>query len=166
MNRGEFTVKNDSKYINSLRRVLMYQVPTVAIDTVFIYENSSYIHDEMLAQRLGAVPLNVDPASVGDDEEIELTLEVETGEKSRDVLSGDLVSETIKPFLDDIVLSHMGPNQKIKLTAKARKGIGETHAKWSPITAFLRRGSDQVFIETTGLPVQQVWDTCMAITSS
>ena len=74
----------------------MSQVPTVAIDTVFIYENNSCIHDEMLAQRLGLVPLDIDPNSIGDDEEIEFTLEAETHRDMKDVLSRELVSDHVK----------------------------------------------------------------------
>lgn len=163
MNSGVFVVRPDSKFVNCLRRTLMSQVPTVAIDTVFIYENNSCIHDEMLAQRLGLVPLDIDPNSIGDDEEIEFTLEAETHRDMKDVLSRELVSDHVKPFLDHIVLTHLDPNQKVRLVAKAKKGTGETHAKWSPITSFRRIEDDKVFIETTGLAAQQVFDMGMAL---
>jgi hypothetical protein len=37
------------------------QVPTLAIEHVYVWNNTSVIHDEILAHRLGLVPLNVDP---------------------------------------------------------------------------------------------------------
>ena len=37
------------------------QVPTMAIDKVFVYNNTSIIQDEVLAHRLGLVPINADP---------------------------------------------------------------------------------------------------------
>jgi len=40
------------------------QVPTVAVESVYIMDNSSIIQDEVLAHRLGLVPLNVDPRGV------------------------------------------------------------------------------------------------------
>lgn len=163
MNRGTFTVIPDSTFVNNLRRVLMSQVPTVAIDTVLIYENNSCVHDEMLAHRLGLVPLDIDPEHVGDDEEIEFTLDAETCRDTKDVLSRDLVSKHASPFLDNIVLTHLDPNQKVRIIAKARKGKGAIHAKWSPITSFLRTEEDKVFIETTGLPAQRVLDAGMAL---
>ncbi|KAL1408790.1 RNA polymerase II subunit 3 [Vanrija albida] len=47
----------DLAYANSLRRTMMADVPTIAIDQVSFYQNTSPIPDEMLAHRLGMVPL-------------------------------------------------------------------------------------------------------------
>ncbi|WVQ99829.1 hypothetical protein IAU59_006972 [Kwoniella sp. CBS 9459] len=44
-------------YANSLRRVMMADVPTIAIDQVLFLQNTTPIPDEMLAHRLGLVPL-------------------------------------------------------------------------------------------------------------
>lgn len=51
----------DAPIANALRRILLAEVPTMAIENVFIHNNSSIMHDEMLAHRLGLVPLRVDP---------------------------------------------------------------------------------------------------------
>ena len=40
----------------------IHQVPTVAIEHVYVWNNTSVIQDEVLAQRIGLVPLNVDPS--------------------------------------------------------------------------------------------------------
>ena len=37
------------------------QVPTMAIDKVFVYNNTSLIQDEVLAHRLGLIPIKADP---------------------------------------------------------------------------------------------------------
>jgi DNA-directed RNA polymerases I and III subunit RPAC1 len=50
----------DTSFANALRRILLAQVPTVALEHVYMWNNSSIIHDEVLAHRLGLVPLAVD----------------------------------------------------------------------------------------------------------
>jgi DNA-directed RNA polymerase I and III subunit RPAC1 len=50
----------DTSFVNALRRILLAEVPTVAIESVYIMDNTSILHDEVLSHRLGLVPLNVD----------------------------------------------------------------------------------------------------------
>ncbi|KAI0031609.1 DNA-directed RNA polymerase [Vararia minispora EC-137] len=52
----------DASIANSLRRVLIAEVPSVAIEFVYVWNNTSVMADEVFAHRLGLVPLNVDPA--------------------------------------------------------------------------------------------------------
>lgn len=40
------------------------QVPTICIENVFIWNNTSVLDDEILAHRIGLVPLNVDPSQI------------------------------------------------------------------------------------------------------
>jgi len=46
---------------NALRRAMIAEVPTMAIEHVFIKNNTSIIQDEVLAHRLGMIPLRIDP---------------------------------------------------------------------------------------------------------
>jgi DNA-directed RNA polymerase I and III subunit RPAC1 len=50
----------DASFANALRRILLADVPTMAIEHVYMWNNTSIIHDEVLAHRLGLVPINVD----------------------------------------------------------------------------------------------------------
>lgn len=47
---------------NAYRRIMIAEVPTMAIEHCFIYNNTSVIQDEMLAHRMGLIPLNIDPS--------------------------------------------------------------------------------------------------------
>ena len=46
---------------NALRRILLAEVPTMAIEKCVIFQNTSIIQDEVLAHRLGLLPLKADP---------------------------------------------------------------------------------------------------------
>lgn len=53
----------DVAVTNAFRRVLLSEVPTMAIEKVFITNNNGVLRDELLAHRLGLIPIKVDPAS-------------------------------------------------------------------------------------------------------
>ncbi|KAI9561590.1 hypothetical protein GHT06_012549 [Daphnia sinensis] len=46
---------------NAFRRILLSDIPTMAFDRVFMFNNTSIIQDEVLAHRLGLIPLKADP---------------------------------------------------------------------------------------------------------
>lgn len=54
----------DAPLANAFRRILLAEVPSVAIEHVFITKNTSIIQDEVLAHRLGLIPLRVDPRQI------------------------------------------------------------------------------------------------------
>ena len=138
------------QYVNAIRRTSISEVPTLAIDDVVILENSSVMHDEAIAHRLGLVPLqtNLDRFVMPHDCDCKstlgcskcrvlLVLDSEANEKTKVVTSGELVSEDelIKPVSKDIPIIALAPGQKLKFEAYARLGIGRDHAKWQPTSA-------------------------------
>ncbi|KFA66507.1 hypothetical protein S40285_00722 [Stachybotrys chlorohalonatus IBT 40285] len=46
----------DASLANAFRRILLAEIPTLAIETVYIENNTSVIQDEVLAHRLGLIP--------------------------------------------------------------------------------------------------------------
>ncbi|KAA0154340.1 hypothetical protein FNF27_06703 [Cafeteria roenbergensis] len=58
----EFELKGVSAAIaNAIRRILISEVPSMAIETVFMHNNTSIIQDEVLSHRLGLIPIRADP---------------------------------------------------------------------------------------------------------
>ncbi|KAK1067646.1 DNA-directed RNA polymerase core subunit rpc40 [Friedmanniomyces endolithicus] len=47
----------DASIANAFRRILLAEIPSLAIEDVFIFDNTSIIQDEVLAHRLGLIPL-------------------------------------------------------------------------------------------------------------
>ncbi|KAK5141390.1 hypothetical protein LTR04_002625, partial [Oleoguttula sp. CCFEE 6159] len=51
----------DASIANAFRRILIAEIPTLAIEEVYIFNNTSIIQDEVLAHRLGLIPLTGNP---------------------------------------------------------------------------------------------------------
>lgn len=51
----------DPSFANSLRRIMIAEVPTMAIETVFVLNNTSIMDDLVLSHRLGMIPIMADP---------------------------------------------------------------------------------------------------------
>lgn len=143
-NKTIFLVKGISaQEVNTLRRIVSNKVPTMAIDTIEVIENTSAIYNEMLAHRLGLMPLKTDLKSYFISKDckckgagcarctLQLTLEVE-GPKT--VYASDLKSKDPKvvPFHEKTPIAKLLENQKIKLIATAKLGSGKEHIKFSP----------------------------------
>jgi len=56
------TIKGiDSPIANALRRIMIAEVPTMAIEKVILEQNTSVLPDEVLCHRLGLIPILADP---------------------------------------------------------------------------------------------------------
>lgn len=51
----------DTSIANAFRRIMISEVPLVAAETVYVFNNTLVIQDEVLAHRIGLIPLKVDP---------------------------------------------------------------------------------------------------------
>ncbi|KAJ2660966.1 DNA-directed RNA polymerase core subunit rpc40 [Coemansia sp. RSA 1200] len=51
----------DASIANALRRILIAEIPTMAIEKVYMINNTGIMQDEVLAHRLGLIPILADP---------------------------------------------------------------------------------------------------------
>jgi DNA-directed RNA polymerase subunit D len=132
----------DVSYANALRRAILAEVPTLAIEEVAFKENSSSFYDEIIAHRLGLVPIKTDLKIFNFKDTcackgkgcpsctLKLTLS-KTGPGM--VYSEDLKSEDPKLGpVKGVPILKLGREQKIALEATAVLGNGKAHAKWQP----------------------------------
>jgi len=138
------------RFANALRRVMIAEVPTLAIDELAIRENTSLLYDEQLALRLALVPLKTDLKDYKEDDLITLTLKATSPEKaghtmvySKELIASDPKVEAASENIPIVKListeREIGgiktvARQKIALDAIARWGQGREHAKWQPVT--------------------------------
>ena len=113
---------------NALRRLILTQLESFAIEDVVFYENSSALYNEYIANRLALVPLTWEDG-VADDARISFTLSMDGPciVYSRDLKSTD---EKIVSFNGNIPLVVLGLDQRLRLEAVAVKGTGKSHAKF------------------------------------
>ncbi|MEM1873039.1 MAG: DNA-directed RNA polymerase subunit D [Acidilobaceae archaeon] len=145
-------------YVNALRRLVLSDVPTIAVDVVYFYENSTDVYDEMIAHRLGLTVLrseealgkygspeecrDVEPPSEKCFVEIYLDYAVDRGSLTGSyVKASDLkISDPdVKPAYPETPITYVAPGQRLQLVAYARLGRGREHAKWSPASVSVLR---------------------------
>ena len=116
-------------FANGIRRAMVADVPTMAIDTVRFIENSSVMFDEQLALRLGLVPLTTPPeGEFVEDDVVTLSIDVEG---PRTAYSGDLVSsdDLVQPADENVPIIELKDGQRLEVEADAVMRTGKEHAK-------------------------------------
>jgi len=147
--------------LNAIRRCSISEVPVMAVDSVVFTVNSSVFYDEIVAHRIGLIPLTseealekyrppeeckeaAEEAIFTEDCFVKFDLEVSNPPEnskpiivySKELRTGD---PDVRPVYDTIPLLILGPGQEIRLEAYARLGRGKEHAKWSPVSVAAHR---------------------------
>lgn len=128
-------------FANALRRIMISEIPTMAIEWVDFKKNDSALYDELIAHRLALIPLTFDrrayklpeeckEASIKDSQCFAKLKLKKKGPCT--VYSGDLESEdeSVKPVFDRIPIVELLEGQELELIAYARLGYGKEHIKW------------------------------------
>ena len=159
----DFALSNvDLAFANSLRRTILAEVPTMAIDLVEVEANTSVLADEFIAHRLGLIPLNsrqiedvlytrdCDCDQYCENCSVTIMMNVKCSKDNEDVVkvyARDLVVAEPRPnewvgnpvITDDAgqgpVICKLRKGQEVKMKCIAKKGIAKEHAKWAPVSA-------------------------------
>ena len=140
--------KTSPALMNALRRAASFEVPVLAIEEVDFRQNSSALWDEMVALRLGLVPLvsdlkgytpvdNYDPENFSAKNSVKGTLKAK-GPVT--VYAGDIKFKdpSVKAVYPNIPIVELLENQEVELEVVAIMGKGIEHSKWSPGHLFYR----------------------------
>lgn len=146
-NKLTFSVADTTiPFMNALRRIMISEVPTMAIEDVEIRKNNGILYDEVLSHRLGLIPIKTDLSSYNLKEEctckgagcakctLKMTLQVKG---PCEVYSKSIKSKDpkVKPINDDFLIAKLDENQEIEVENTAILGKGKEHMKWSPANA-------------------------------
>ena len=140
-----FVLKDaDFTFANTVRRLVQEEVPTMAIEDVEFRKNSSIIYDEILAHRLGLVPLKTDLKSYNlpgkckckgkGCARCQLKMTLSPSKGTGTVYASEIKTKdsAIKPVYGKMPIVKLLKGQELELEATAMLGNGKDHAKWVP----------------------------------
>ncbi len=141
-NKLTFLLKGANPAIaNTVRRMMGAEVPTLAVRRLSITKNSSALFDEMLAHRVGLIPLTTDlslydlPKSEADMDSARCTSKVSINcEGPITVYAEDLKFQdaSVKPVHPKMVVAKLLKGQEIEFEGVVTLGQGKDHAKYAP----------------------------------
>ncbi len=149
-NKLSFVLKDTTPaFANTLRRLMISEVPVLAVRKVTFVKNSSALFDEMIAHRLGLIPLTTDldnyvlPSKCSCKGagcakcQLSLTLKAEG---PITVYSSDLKSQDpkIKPVFGKMPIVTLLKGQELEFEATVTLGTGKEHAKYSPALVYYK----------------------------
>jgi len=175
--KAKFVVSDiDFTTANAIRRAIMTYVPSMAMEKITLYDNTSPLYEEMIAQRIGLIPLTTDLETYSLREEckcggkgcarcqVSMILE-KVGPGT--VYSGDIKSRDpkVKPVYDKILITKMREGQSIKMEMVASLGFMTQHAKYQSALASYKQINDkdfEFFVESyNNIPAQEMVEIAM-----
>jgi len=130
--------ESNPQFANALRRIMMSKIPILAIKTVDFTINDSVLYDEIIASRLGLIPLVFIPG----DLKLKDNCKCKNGCSQCEVVfainkkgpvivySKDMKSSNsdVKPLYDNVPIVELEDGHRLKLEAVASIGFGKKHA--------------------------------------
>lgn len=127
---------------NTIRRILISEIPVMAIHEVEFTKNDSALYDEIIAHRLGLIPIKTDLNSYELKEnpeetpkkaieKFETTLSL-SAKGPKTVYAEELIPKdpNIIPVLPKTPIVKLIDDQELQLTATVQLGLAKNHAKY------------------------------------
>ncbi len=146
-------------FANTLRRLMIDEVPTMAIEDIDFSKNNTILYDEMVAHRMGLIPLKTDLKSYNlpgkckcegkGCNRCQLKMVLKTSKSSGYIYASEIKSKdpAVKPVYGEMPIVKLLKGQALELEATAVLGTGKQHVKWSPCHAYYKY---KPVIEITG----------------
>jgi DNA-directed RNA polymerase subunit D len=153
----------NTTFANLVRRYIIEKVPTMAIETVEINDNSSALYDEVLAHRLGLIPLTTDLKSYemiskckcGGEGCNRCTLKLTLKSDGPGIVYASEIKSKdpkVKPVYGKTPIAKLLKDQCVELIATAVLGQGTDHTKFSPGLAYYKLKPDVKLNKTVKNP--------------
>lgn len=127
--------KNINKQlVNSIRRIILSEIETIAFDKIEVLENETFIPDEVWKQRIELIPIQITNNNINNDDYFILNKEFSNNSDNY-VISNDLINtkNNVKLVYNDIIINRLNLCQRINIKAFYKRGIANDHFKWSPV---------------------------------
>lgn len=172
-------------FVNTLRRVLVANVPKMAIEDVEFhlgpirdntgkeFESISPLFDEIIAHRLGLIPIPTDLSLYSYRDECDCkgegcpncTIMYTLNKKGPcTVYSGDLepLGDTKFRIHDDLIpIVKLGEDQALLIYATAELGTSKKHAKWQPTSGVGYKYYPQIEIDSSKISDNKMIEECI-----
>ena len=155
-----FIIKDSTPvFVNTLRRLMIDEVPTMAIEDVEFQKNNSILYDETIAHRLGLITLKTDLKSYNLPDKCkcegkgcnrcQLKMVIKPSNKVGIVYASEIKSKdpAVKPVYGNTPIVKLLKGQSIELEATAVLGRGKQHTKWVPCHVYYKY---KPIVEITG----------------
>jgi len=137
-----FVAELNETLANAIRRSVN-EIQTLAIDEVTFYKNDSALYDELIAHRLGLIPIEFE--KLQDKEKCtckgkgcgKCTAQLKLVAQGPKMVESSLLKGT-KVIYDKMPIVLLTEGQELELTASARMGKGVEHIKYLPGLVYYR----------------------------
>jgi len=130
-----------SSFAGALRRIMVSEIPTMSIEWVDFKLNDSAMTDEVLANRIGQIPLTYDKKAYNFQKDCKCKdkgcsrcqVKLSLNKKGPCMVYSDdlkITDKGVNSVLQKIPIVELFDDQDLKFTAVAQLGLGKDHAKW------------------------------------